>query len=195
MALRGTFLLCSFLVSGLLVACNDAADDNRGGVTQEQAANDGACRGPEDCDQGELCVAEEEASSHGRCVDRCSLDDGDVCPVGEYCAAVIGMNGHRDAACVEGEAGNSKSWQRCESADACSAHEDCVELDPTVGPRCVPSCHNDEDCEQEGARCALHWDSDDGAESGCVQQCQSNADCDGGWTCQYGDALSGICVR
>lgn len=193
MALRGTILLCSLLFPAVILACNDAADEDHARSAQDHGATE-SCQGPEDCVDDELCVAphDDEAAS---CVARCSLDDGDVCPVGEYCAAVVGMNGHRDAACVEGHIESQKSWQRCESADACSEDESCVELDPAIGPRCVPACQGDDHCKDSTQRCALHWDGQNGDESGCVQSCERDADCSDGWTCQHGETLSGLCVR
>lgn len=195
MAIRHILMGSCYLMAGLFVtACNDAPDAATQSALQTEAATSG-CHGPEDCSANELCVAQAGASHKASCVAQCSIDQGDVCPDGEYCARVVGMNGHEAAACVEGSVKSHKSWQRCSHADECNDHENCVALDDTLGARCVPLCTADNACAPEAGSCALHWDGDDGGQSGCVQHCETQQDCEQGWSCEQGEALAGICVR
>lgn len=186
------FLFCSMIA--LLAACNDAGDANDH-VELSVESKSGECRGPEDCAQDELCVASDGSSADAACVARCSIEDGDVCPVGEYCAKVIGMSGDRAAACIEGTVESQQSWQNCANHDECSEGESCVDLDEVLGARCIPSCDVDDNCANAGDECALHWDGEHGPQSGCVRQCEGDADCAAGWSCTRGESVSGICVR
>lgn len=193
MAYRHHILALILAASALTLACNDAPDAQP--RAQHEGASTLACQGPEDCSADELCVAAQGDEQQASCVAQCSIDQGDVCPEGEYCARVVGMNGHRAAACVEGTVKSHQSWQRCNRPDECNDNENCVALDDVLGARCVPACTADNTCVNQDETCALHWEGEDGAQSGCVQQCATNADCERGWTCQQGSDLTGICVR
>lgn len=186
------FVFCSMIV--LLAACNDAGDSTSQVESHVESERTG-CHGPEECSQDELCVASDDSSANASCVARCSIEDGDVCPVGEYCAKVIGMSGDHAAACIEGTVESQKSWQNCTNHDQCSDGESCVELDEVLGARCIPSCDVDDNCADTNEVCALHWDGEHGAQSGCVRQCEDDEDCAVDWQCRRGADVSGICVR
>lgn len=193
MGYRHQLLALILAAAALSAGCNDAADAQHD--AQHLAAEHEGCHGPEDCSEDELCVAAAEDERQASCVAQCSIEQGDVCPEGEYCARVVGMNGHRSAACVQGTNKSHQSWQTCHRPDECNDNERCVVLDDVLGARCVPSCTADDGCVNAEESCTLHWESDEGSQSGCVQQCASNADCERGWNCQQGADLTGICVR
>lgn len=186
----------------LVAACDDGGETRRvqadvgyGVDVGGDREFDRGCQGAEGCNAGELCVADGANADYGNCVAQCSIEDGDVCPVGERCAHVIDAQGERAAACVPGKVASQDTWQRCDSRDACSGNEDCLHLDDVLGARCVPACNPDGSCERPGDACALHWSGPNGDESGCVQSCSADSECDIGWRCEQGASVAGLCVR
>lgn len=182
----------------LVAGCDDGGESRRIQADvgyQADVGVESGCLGAEDCRAGELCVADGVNENYGSCVAQCSIEDGDVCPVGERCAHVIDAQGERAAACVLGTVTSQDTWAACDSRDACAANEDCLQLDDVLGARCVPSCSPDGSCERPGDACALHWEGEDGPESGCVQRCSSTLDCEPGWRCEQDASVAGLCVR